>query len=241
MERETGVDPRVPITASSSCTDSVDPFALPPQILSENHCQSAVEFTLFIDGQEAFRDPKRGRDWIKCRNAERPPVTGAAATILVVESVGIAKITDYITSALPGSVVVLASEENGAPEVSWGDLFFFYDPEGRGEPARKFPFATIVTKDYGNFDNASQLDRKGVFRLNIDVGPDVFDSLFPPGTGVDDASQLDILMPHPVYATYHWVSVLNPTKQTFETVKPLLAEAHSRHSRRYGNSRARQA
>ena len=142
-------------------------------------------------------------------------------------------ISDFIAAALPGVVVVIASEENGAPEVSWGDSFFFFDPEGRGEPARKFPFATIVTKDYGDFDNASRLDRDGVFRLNIDVGPELFDSLFPPGTTVDDFSRLDVLMPHPVYGAYHWVSVLNPSSTTLETVKPLLAEAHARHSRRY--------
>ncbi len=38
---------------------------------------------------------------------------------------------------------------------------------------------------------------------------------------------LDQLMPHPVYAPQSWVSVLNPSPQTFETVKPLLAEGWS--------------
>jgi len=35
-----------------------------------------------------------------------------------------------VVAALPGVVAVTASEANGAPEVAWGDTFFFYDPEG---------------------------------------------------------------------------------------------------------------
>src|SRR5258706_4149480 len=96
------------------------------------------------------------------------------------ESLELDEITRLIAASLREVVVVTASQENGAPEVSWGDLFFFYDPDGRGEEARKFPFATIVTNDYGDFDNASQLDREGVFRLNVDVGPETLDALFPP-------------------------------------------------------------
>jgi len=39
-------------------------------------------------------------------------------------------------------------------------------------------------------------------------------------------------MPHPVYALQHWVSVLNPSVGTFESVvKPLLEEAHARVAR----------
>jgi hypothetical protein len=33
-------------------------------------------------------------------------------------------------------------------------------------------------------------------------------------------------MPHPVYGRNHWVCVLNPSDSTFESVKPLLAEAY---------------
>jgi hypothetical protein len=39
-------------------------------------------------------------------------------------------------------------------------------------------------------------------------------------------------MPHPVYAPQHWVSILNPSDATFDTVvKPLLDEAHERVAR----------
>ncbi len=157
------------------------------------------------------------------------------------ESVDLDEITRLIVASLGGVVVVTASQENGAPEVSWGDLFFFYDPDGRGEEARKFPFATIVTHDYGDFDSMSRLNREGVFRLNVDVGPETFDAHFPPGASVVDHAQLDTVIPHPVYADYHWISVLNPSRGIFESVMPLLATAHARHAQRYRRARTHRA
>lgn len=57
-----------------------------------------------------------------------------------------------------------------------------------------------------------------------------FDALFPEGVGDNrDYTVLDQLLPHPVYAPQRWISVLNPSAATFETVlKPLLAEAYAR-------------
>jgi hypothetical protein len=97
------------------------------------------------------------------------------------------------------------------------------------------PFATLVSKDYGDFDHASQLDRPGVFRLNLGVSRDTFRALFGPlpsaepgRSTTDDFAALDRLLPHPVYGPQSWVCVLNPSPETFEAVKPLLAEAYSR-------------
>ena len=91
-----------------------------------------------------------------------------------------ASIIQYIIDTFDGVDVVVASRDAGSPEVAWGDTFFIYDP-GRGlPPNRRFPFATIVTKDYGDFDCASQLNRPGVFRLNIGVSKDTYRSLFGP-------------------------------------------------------------
>ena len=59
-----------------------------------------------------------------------------------------------------------ATPESGAPEVAWGDTFFIYDPDHILTGARRFPFVTLVTKDYGDFDNASNLNRPGVSILN---------------------------------------------------------------------------
>jgi hypothetical protein len=41
---------------------------------------------------------------------------------------------------------------SGAPEVAWGDSFFFYDPDGDAPTDRRMPFATIVTNDYDGND-----------------------------------------------------------------------------------------
>jgi hypothetical protein len=154
------------------------------------------------------------------------------------------EIVRYVTESLGGVDVVVASEENGAPEVSWGDTFFFYDPEGDIPADRRFPFATIVTQDYGDFDAKSQLDRPGVFRVNMCVSKETFDGLFG-GQDLDahDFAALDTPIPHPVYGPQSWVSVLNPGPATSDLVRRLLAEAHeraaARHERRETRSRER--
>ena len=51
--------------------------------------------------------------------------------------------------------------------------------------------------------------------------------------GTPDNTAIDVLMPHPVYAGNHWVSVLNPSAGTLETLMPLLTEAHAIAQRRY--------
>lgn len=136
-----------------------------------------------------------------------------------------ASITNYIATTFKGVDVVVSSEEIGAPEISWGDSFFIYDPDRNLDDARRFPFATIVTKDYGEFDNASKLDRPGVFSLNIGVSKETFAELFG-NESKYDFTALDRLMPHPVYGRNHFVCVLNPSDSTFESIKPLLEEAH---------------
>ena len=137
-----------------------------------------------------------------------------------------AQITEYIKSAFEGVDVVVASHANGAPEIAWGDSFFIYDPNRDLPDTRRFPFATIVTKDYTGFDELSHLNRPGVFRLNVGVSKETFDRLF--GKNDDhDFTALDLLMPHPLYGVNHFVCVLNPGDETFAAVKPLLAEAYS--------------
>jgi hypothetical protein len=119
-------------------------------------------------------------------------------------------ITQHIIDMLAGGHFQIADD----------NTFFFHDGDN------KFPFATIVTKD-NDFDSASQLNRPGVFRLNIGVGKETFRSLFGEVPATADHAALDTLMPHPVYAKMYWVSVINPSAKTFETVKPLIAEALS--------------
>ena len=135
-------------------------------------------------------------------------------------------IRQYIAATYEGVDVVVAGQDNGAPEIAWGDSFFIYDPKRDLPDTRRFPFATIVTKDYTGFDEFSNVDRAGVFRLNIGVSKETFDRLFRAGDE-HDFTELDRLMPHPVYASNHFVCVLNPGARTFEAIKPLLAEAYA--------------
>ena len=128
-----------------------------------------------------------------------------------------ADISRYITDTFAGVDIV---------EVD-GDRFFFNN-FGQDEPDHTFPFATIVTGDRYEGE-PSDLDCPGVFRLNIGVSRDTFRSLVgadQTGERHDDFTALDTIMPHPEYGSMFWVCVLNPSAATFETVRPLLAEAY---------------
>jgi len=137
-------------------------------------------------------------------------------------------------TGLSGVVAMTADEASGAPEVAWGDTFFYYDPDD-SEANRKMPFATIVIKDYPGWDTASDLNRPGVFRLNISVGRHGYEDLFghsPAGHAEHDSdydyTALDQVIPHPVYATQGWVSILNPGPTTSAQAQQLLSGAHDR-------------
>ncbi len=128
-----------------------------------------------------------------------------------------AEISNYILATLTGVSVIDDSNNR----------FFFYDPDN------KIPFATIVTNN--EYDDVSDLDREFVYRVNIGVTTQTYQSLFRTETddGVEiphneghDFTALDTLMPHPVYGKMYWVCVLNPSEATFGTIKPLLREAY---------------
>jgi hypothetical protein len=120
-------------------------------------------------------------------------------------------ITRHITTTFPDTDVVTME----------GAAFFSLDAE------KHWPnFATIVWTD--DFDQASDLSRPGVFRLNIGVSGATFERLVG-SNGEPDFTALDRVLPHPVYARQHWVSILNPSASTFtDVVVPLLAEAYDR-------------
>jgi hypothetical protein len=126
-----------------------------------------------------------------------------------------------LIGGLDGVEVVVASEAGGAPESAWGDVFFSL-------PGRQMPFATIVKSDYPGFDESSQLDRPGVFRVNLAIGRAALRDRFPDATeGSFDHAALDVLLPHPTYAGHGWISVLNPSSCDDE-VRSLIALAHER-------------
>jgi hypothetical protein len=66
-----------------------------------------------------------------------------------------AAIIQYITDSFASDDVVM-----GTGEIAAGDTFLFYDPERDLDPQRRFPFAMIVTNDYGDFDQASNPNRR---------------------------------------------------------------------------------
>jgi hypothetical protein len=136
-------------------------------------------------------------------------------------------IREYIVRTFAGVNVVEAM----------GASFFSYDTED------KFPFATIVTGD--EHDQASNLSRPSVFRLNVGVSKQTFRSLFGSGSahsdeggpeGEYDFTALDCIMPHPVYGKMYWVCVLNPGEETFKTVQGLLAEAYDMAVRKHAKT-----
>lgn len=112
-----------------------------------------------------------------------------------------------------------------------GDLFFMCDNND------KFPFATIVTSD-NEYDSTSNLNREGFFRLNVGLDSETFNSMFGGLTsekgleaylnlGIDFTKE-DTILPHPTYGSMYWVCVVNPSKETFESVKEYLALAYNK-------------
>jgi hypothetical protein len=132
-------------------------------------------------------------------------------------------ITDFIRGAFANVHVFVATEANAAPKASWGDTFFFYGTDRR----YPMPCATIVTHDYPGHDTASDLNRPGIFRLNIGLSRENFAALFGENAESYDFRATDLLMPHPVYAGQSWVCILNPSDATFTGIHPLLQDAYS--------------
>jgi Family of unknown function (DUF6194) len=149
-----------------------------------------------------------------------------------------------VLRALPGTVVVTASEASGASEAAWGDSFAIYDPDGDLPPARQRPFTTVVVRDVPGWDTDSHLDREGVFRVNIDVGSRRYAELLghrpvehAGRLGTHDYAADDVLVPHPVYAAQGWVSVVRPGPGTGDLVRLLIAGAHAAAARRWQRRR----
>lgn len=122
-----------------------------------------------------------------------------------------------------GEVMTLRPQPgDGSPEVAWGDLFFYYAPEGAIPPGQ--PFATIVTKDYPD-EPAAGLGGD-VFRVNIDAGRRDQDLS-------GDHTEHDVVHPHPVYGSLGWVGIVSPAGQSSAEMKTLLTNAHAAARRRW--------
>jgi hypothetical protein len=140
---------------------------------------------------------------------------------------------------LDGVLTIRPVPGDGSPDISWGDTFFYYAPDGVA-PTTTQPFATIVTKNYPG-DESSRLDRADTFRLNIAAGKEGFirwtgHAPREPGATAVDPSAVDMVMAHPVYRTVGWLAVVNPGSRTEAAARELLSAAHrlarARHERR---------
>lgn len=144
------------------------------------------------------------------------------------------EIIEYVAS-LGGVLLLQPGPGDGSPEISWGDTFFYYAPDGvvpKGQP-----FATIVTKNYPG-DEASRLDRPDTFRVNMTPGKDTFDAW---AGSTEDPSATDAVIVHPVYGTARWLAVVNPGTRTDAVTRDLLREAHDIARRRHDARGARVA
>ena len=128
---------------------------------------------------------------------------------------------------------ILARYPGVVPKASWGETSLFVNPGG--QLASGVYFCTLKDHDGAN-DRAARLDRNGVYRLALGLPPAAYAQRFgarparPPKGGVVDTghdfTQLNLLMPHPVYAWMGWVQLLSPSREVFEALLPLLDEAH---------------
>lgn len=116
---------------------------------------------------------------------------------------------------------------------SWGERGIFYNPDYTLK--RGIYVLTVKEKD-GKNDKASDLNRENTFRVNLGIRKKTFVELFsfipkrPQAGGVVEMEynfkEYNEIIPHPVYAWMGWISILNPSKEAFEKLKPLIQEAY---------------
>ncbi|WP_303871191.1 DUF6194 family protein [Acetobacterium wieringae] len=132
-------------------------------------------------------------------------------------------ILNYCISNLEGTVLV----------ESWGEKGIFYNPF---KTLKRGVYVLTIKEKDGDNDKSSNLNRDNTFRVNLGIRKKTFEGLFGeipkrPSAGdiVDmnyDFAEVDKIIPHPVYAWMGWISVLNPSIETFETLKTFIEEAY---------------
>lgn len=124
-------------------------------------------------------------------------------------------------------------------ETNWGERALFYNPDRR---LPKGVYLLTFKERDGENDSASAI-RPGDFRLNLGISKEAFAERFgevparPSAGGVvqtgHDFTQRDRITPHPVYGWMRWISVVNPTRGTFDEIKPLLEGAYELATEKY--------
>lgn len=124
----------------------------------------------------------------------------------------------------------VSSLENVQRSEAYGYQFFFYADDHR------LPFLTIANSD-NDYDKVSNLNREGVFRVNLGVRKETFAKLFPENPAGDatglDFTLLNTFLPHPDYAKQHFICILNPSGANLEVFRTLVQEAHDVAKQRY--------
>ena len=111
--------------------------------------------------------------------------------------------------------------DNVQREENFGYIFYFVGDD------HLVPFVSIADSD-NEYDSVSNLNREGVYRVNIGISRETYESL-PGGSSTDniDYSALNVFLPHPEYSKQHFVCILNPSQENAERTKQLIVEAHS--------------
>lgn len=132
-------------------------------------------------------------------------------------------ILQYCLENLQGTVLV----------ESWGEKGIFYNPDRKLK--RGVYILTVKEKD-GENDRSSDLNRENIYRVNLGVHKETFAEMFgalpkrPEKGGIVDMpydfTEINNIIPHPVYAWMGWICVLNPTEMIFEELKPFIQEAY---------------
>jgi hypothetical protein len=122
----------------------------------------------------------------------------------------------------------VAGLENVQREENYGYVFFFVGDD------HLLSFVTIANAD-NDWDNVSNLNRDGVFRVNIGVSRETFDRLIGKSSGNEpvDYSVLNTFLPHPEYAKQNFICILNPSGEKVEKTKELIMEAHAMAVKRF--------
>ena len=130
-----------------------------------------------------------------------------------------------------GILVLRPAAGDDTPEIGWGDVFFYFSADGEIPPGQ--PFATVITKDYP--DEPDWQREPSSIRVNIHVGASAFAELlgYAPGEGTGpQPSAVDVVMPHPAYGAFGWISVVDPGARTTALVSEQLQAAYATARRR---------
>jgi hypothetical protein len=105
-------------------------------------------------------------------------------------------------------------------EDNYGYVFFFVGDD------HLLSFVTVANAD-NEWDNVSNLNREGVFRVNIGISRETFDTLIGEPSEPLDYSVLNTFLPHPEYAKQNFICILNPEGENAERTRELIREAHA--------------